>query len=136
MFRLSWVCLLALCGLICPLRAAEIPALLEQKIEVDFQQCYLSEVLTQLREKHGLQSAFPGTADRFGTFTLAASGIRIKDVLEKLATEQHLELDYHDGIVFVWRPASDALLEELGAKLQSPDRWVRSDAAWNLTHLG
>src|SRR5437762_128424 len=98
---------------------------LGQKIEANYWNCFLSEILSRLEDQYGLRSAYPSTVDKFGVFNIQESSIAIKALLEKVAADGKLELEYKSGKVLFWKKADDALLKDLEKQLQAADRWIR-----------
>jgi len=75
--------------------------ILDKKIDVIYRRDYLSEVLEDLDKRTGLHSAFPKPIDKTFMFTLEKKQVTVKQVVEKLAAEGKLDLEYHgDEVVF------------------------------------
>ena len=110
--------------------------ILDKKIDVIYRREYLSEVLDDLDKHVGLLSAFPKPIDKTFVFTLEEKQITVKQVLEKLAAEGKLDLEYDGATVVFWKKADDKMLSGLAEKLKSADVGARCEAVYDLAGLG
>jgi len=109
---------------------------LAKKLDVSYQRAYLGEVLTDLKRRGGLRIAAPASIRRTVLVTLELKGVTGKDVLEKLAAEGKLRVEYLPGLAVVTQPADAAALTNLAAKLADRGSQVRSEAVWDLAAMG
>jgi len=114
----------------------ELAEILNKKIDILYRRDYLSEVLDDLDKRVGLRSAFPKPIDKTFMFSLEEKQITVKQVLEKLAAEGKLDLEYHNDTVVLWKKADDKVLAALEKKLKEGDVEARREAVYGLAQLG
>jgi RNA polymerase sigma factor (sigma-70 family) len=117
-------------------QAGTLAEILDKKIDVVYRRDYLSEVLDDLDKRVGLHSAFPKPIDKTFMFSLEQNEITVKHVLEKLAADGKLELEYHGDEVVFWKRADDQVLADLEKKLKDNVVEARCEAAFDLAQLG
>ena len=110
--------------------------ILNKKIDVNYRRDYLSEVLDDLDKRVGLRSAFAKPIDKTFMFTLEEKQVTVKQVLEKLAVEGKLDLEYHGDTTVFWKRADDQALTNLQKKLRDGNVEERCEAVYDLTRLG
>jgi len=113
-----------------------LAAILDKKIDVVYRRDYLPEVLDDLDKRVGLRSVFPKPVGQMFLFSLEEKQITVKQVLEKLALEGRLEVEYHGDEVAFWKKADDKFLAELEKKLKEGNVEARCEAVYDLAQLG
>ena len=119
-----------------PAMDASLAEILDTKIDAVYRRDYLSEVLDDLDERVGLRTVFPSPLDKSFMFSLEQRQVTVKQVLETIAREGKLDLEYHGDEVFFWKKADDTVLVELEKKLTESDVKIRCEAIHDLTKLG
>lgn len=109
---------------------------LDKKIDVKFQSDYLSEVLDELDRRVGLKSVAVAAIDKSFMFSLEQKQTTVKEILEKLAAEGGLELEYRGSNVVFWVKAAVGILTDLETKLKAGDAKTRCEAVASLARLG
>ena len=115
---------------------SDLSSLLEQKIDVNFWHDYPREVLAQLKCRTGLPYAYADFVNECCLLDLKQNGITVRDVLNKMAATGGIDVEVRSDRVLLWKKADDGQIAELSKRLHDPDRWVRSEAAWDLSWLG
>ncbi|MGH7145531.1 MAG: sigma-70 family RNA polymerase sigma factor [Planctomycetota bacterium] len=109
---------------------------LDTPMDATYKNAFPFEVLRDLEFRFTLHSAYPSIVKNCCVFTYQQQGTTVRKVLEHLAAEGHLTLEFHGDTVILWRAATDAELAGLHDRLRSADEQARSEAVWDLTGLG
>ena len=110
--------------------------ILDRKMDVAYRRDYLSEVLDDLDKRIGLRSAFPKPIDKTFMFTLEEKLVSVRTVLERLAADGKLNMEFHGDEVVFWKKVDDSILAGLEQKLKNGDVEARCEAVYDLAQLG
>ena len=80
----------------------------------------MDEALGDLEERTGLQCAYPRPLSKGFQFSFEKKDATVKEVLEKIAADGKLDLEYHENTAVFWKKADDKQLEDLAELLKSP----------------
>jgi hypothetical protein len=98
---------------------AAAPAL-AAKVNVTYQRAYVSEIMTNdLNVRVGLRHAFAEPVARCATFTFEGKDVAVKEVLEHLARDCGLVVEYRGQTAIFWKKADDQALAALARKLKA-----------------
>ena len=120
-----------------PAEPAAAPAdALAQKLDVAYRRAFVSEVLTNdLNVRCGLRHAFAEPIAKCAMFTFEAKDAIVKEVIERLAKDCGLDIEYQGGAAVFWKKADDKALDALAKKLREGDVQARCEAAHDLALL-
>jgi HEAT repeat protein/ferric-dicitrate binding protein FerR (iron transport regulator) len=109
---------------------------LAKKIDARYCRAFVSEVLTNdLNLRVGLRHAFAEPIAKCAMFTFEAKGVPVKEVIERLAKDCGLEIEYRGDTAVFWKKADDKALDGLAKKLKEGDVQARCEAAHDLALL-
>jgi HEAT repeat protein len=132
---LSTLALLLLCAFT---EGASLPRLettLARKPAVRFQRAHLGEALYELQVRIELQSAYPPGLKESLLFDFDKRGASVEEMLEAMAAAGELKLEYRGDVVVFWKPADDAYLRALDARIKDPRERSRCAAIEELGQL-
>lgn len=110
--------------------------ILKRRIVVGYRRAYLSEIVADLAERTGIHISFPACIDHRCMFTVEDQQMTVRQVLERLAVQDQLELDVQDDHVVIWKNTDDQLLAQLEKKFNDGDVEARCESLYDLGLLG
>ncbi len=108
---------------------------LATKITAQYRRDHLSEVLADLNDQVGLDSAAPPSIRTSTMFSYEASDVTVQSVLERLAHEQGLRITYRDNTVAIWKMADDQVIAALKKRILDPDLGARLETVFDAGQL-
>ena len=111
-------------------------AALAAKLDVSYRKITPGELFDDLHQRTGVRFLACEPVRRWPTASLEATGITLREALDKLAGDLNLQLDYQAEAIVVTRKADPAKLAALEKMLGEADRWKRCSAVWELGSMG
>lgn len=115
--------------------SAYLEGILAKRLDAEFPNHYLSEVLKDLRKRAGLRVEYPRLLDGDAILHFEKKNASVREVLEALRDRCGLTLEYDGDVAVLWKKAPDAVIERLRKDIGSSDVQVRVEAASDAMRL-
>src|SRR5581483_1201002 len=103
----------------------ELADILKTKVTVNYHNEYLPGIVQDLWDKAGLRSVYATPVRNTSVYTFILKDKTVQEVLEHVAAEGGLQLEYRGHTVVFWKRAADGVIADLQKQLHSSDVWER-----------
>ena len=115
---------------------SELSDILKTKVTVSYHSEYLLGIVLDLWGRTGLHGVYPMPIRREHVYTFNLKEKTVREVLERVAADGGLQLEFRGHTVVFWKKAADGVIADLEKQLHSSDVWERVTAVHNLGNLG
>jgi len=113
---------------------AELAKKLAARVNVRFRRTSMGVFGTWLSNMD-IEMAYPAVLAPHIQWSFEATQVTVRAVLERMAEETGLQIEYTDSAVLYWKPAGDEVIAGLEEMLRSKEAQTRAEAVWRFSHL-